>query len=226
MVEILVWTTAIFVVGSVLILERRCLGQMAIVQPLVVCLVAGWIADNTETAIWLGVSLQLFSITQVRHIDWALGGIVSAAALFSAAKLGIPITPGDPGACAVVIVAVAGGFTSRAIDRRYARIDGERQREHSPWAAEHPAMAVESLVHSVVGRWLFIGGIQVLVGTVLAVLALYATKPLVDPGNMGSAIAGAAVPLLAAAATVSSLAGNRLIVWASISAAVSWVIFL
>ena len=55
MVEALIWVGAVFSAGSLLILERRCLGQMAVVQPLVLCLVAGLVTGQQEIAIWLGI---------------------------------------------------------------------------------------------------------------------------------------------------------------------------
>ncbi|MCP4604380.1 MAG: hypothetical protein GY847_28300 [Proteobacteria bacterium] len=226
MVEALGWVAAIFAIGSLLILERRCLGQMAVVQPLVLCLVAGWISGNENMAIWLGVSLQLFSVTRTRQIDWALCGVISAAVILTAARFGIPLSAGGPGACLVLMVAVLTGMASRALDRKYARIDGERQRANSPWATDDPVSAVESIVRGMVVRWLVVGGIEVAIGTSLALFALYWAGQLGDTLAWQKAFWAAAIPTLGAAVAISSFARYRILAWAGVSAIVSLMVFV
>jgi len=225
-VEALTWTVAIFAIGSLFALERRCLGQMAVVQPLVVCLVAGLISGNTETAVWVGISLQLFSVAQMRHVNWALGGTVAAVTLITAQKLGFTISVGGPSAYAVLLVALLMGLTACAIDKAYARIDGERIRGSAPWGDEDPVNALESLVHRSILRWLLLGGAQVTVGTGLALLVLYgiglfgAVDP--SPGIPWAAL----VPAIGAAMAVSSLAGYRFVAWTGLSTILSLVVFI
>ncbi|MCP4675815.1 MAG: hypothetical protein GY854_09980 [Deltaproteobacteria bacterium] len=226
MVATLAWLTAILVVGTLLTLERRCLGQMAVVQPLVVCLLAGLLSGIEETGIWMGISLQLFSVTQFRQIDWSFSGVVSAAALLAAVKLGIPLTVGGPGAYTVMIAGVLTGFGSRALDRRYARIDGERQRSHSPWASDDPARTIESMVRGVIARWLVIGVFQVVVGTGLILVALLGVGQLCNLGHSSSTICAAAVPTLGAAIAISSLKGGRFLAIACACAAASFALVL
>ena len=147
MVEIVIYAVAVFFAGSVLLLERRCLGQMAVVQPLVVCLLAGWLTGNIMVAIWLGVSLQLLSVSPQRRIDWALAGVVAAVTLFLGDSFGIPLKTGSPSALALLLVALLMGGMARLLEKRYARIDGEIIRTASPLSEDNPVRAIESHVH-------------------------------------------------------------------------------
>ena len=123
--ETLIGAVAILAIGSVLTLERRCLGQMAIVQPLTVCLVAGWLAGN-DVGIWLGISLQLFSTATGQQVDWSLAGVIAAVSIFVATHFEIPMLPGGATANGAAMVAILAGKVSVIIERRYAQIDGER----------------------------------------------------------------------------------------------------
>ncbi len=226
MVATLAWFTAILVVGTLLTLERRCLGQMAVVQPLVVCLLAGWLSGLEETGIWMGISLQLFSVTQFRQIDWSFSGVVSAAVLLAAAKLGILLTAGGPGAYLVMIGGLLTGFGSRALDRRYARIDGERQRHNSPWLSDDPARTIELMVRGGIARWLVIGVLQLVVGTGLILIAVLGVGQLCSLGCSSSTICTAAVPTLGAAVAISSLKDKRFLAIACAGAAASFALVL
>ena len=207
MVEALIWVGVVFTAGSLLILERRCLGQMAIVQPLVLCLAAGLITGQQDTGIWLGVTLQLFSVARVRQVDWALCGIVSATALFCLERLGIGVVLGGPGAIVLTAISVIIGVGSKALDKRYARTDGERLRAHSPFAEPDPAQAIELSVRRASYRWIVVGGLEVIIGAGLAILSVVGTGFL--PSKLwatGTQIFSAFVPVLGVAVAVASLA--------------------
>jgi hypothetical protein len=224
--EILAWAGVTFVVGSALVLERRCLGQMAIVQPLVVCLIAGWLSGNETTAVWLGISLQLFSVDRAKEIDWPLAGVVSAAVLLFSKRLDIELYAGGPGALMALMAAVLVGIASRSIELGYAKIDGQYLRANSPWTSGDPVSAVESIVRKVVRRWFIIGGIEVTVGTVLALFAVLSAELSGHKPTQLSSYIAATVLAFSAAVAASSLSKNRFLAWTWISAAISLVVFI
>ncbi|MDJ0761518.1 MAG: hypothetical protein QNJ97_00900 [Myxococcota bacterium] len=226
MVEALVWVGPVFLAGSLLILERRCLGQMAVVQPLVVCLIAGWVTDTTETAIWIGVTLQLFSVSEIRRVDWALAGVVAAVSLVVAWRIGLLLSPNRPEAVALMIVATLVGVGSRYLDRRYARVDGERLKAHSPWETADPAGRVETLVRKRLLRWFVVGGLQVTVGTGACLAVLVGTRHLAGETPQETQVFAALVPAIGTAVAVGALAQRRFVILAGVSTAISCVVLL
>ncbi len=225
MVEILIWIAAIFAAGSFLVLERRCLGQRALVQPLALCLLAGWYVDNVETGLWLGVSLQLLSVAPSRIVDWALVSTVAAAGLLATAKFGIHIGVGQAGTSTLLLVTVMSGMASRYLERSYAKWDREKVEVRPPWRDMDPARAVESAVYHAIYRWFFIGGLEVLVSLGLALLAIkgavhFGTTPL-----WLTQMVAVGIPTLGVATLLSSLTGNRFIIWAGASTGIGLVIF-
>lgn len=226
MVEILAWCGLTFIVGSTLVLERRCLGQMAIVQPLVVCLIAGWLTGSEGVAIWLGITLQLFSVDRAKEIDWPLAGVVSAAVLLVLNRFGIELSAGGPGSLMALMAAVLVGIASRSIELNYARIDGQYLRSNSPWSSDDPVKAVETTVRRVVVRWFVIGGVEVTVGTALSFLVVVSVEFSKLKHTEISPYVAAFVVAFAAAVAASSLSKNRYLLWTGISAAISWVVFI
>jgi mannose/fructose/N-acetylgalactosamine-specific phosphotransferase system component IIC len=224
--ETLISIAAVFVIGSVFLLERRCLGQMALVQPLVVCLAAGWFTGNQEVGIWLGVSLQLLSVGPIRSIDWALSGMVAAISVFLAPGYGVPLVgAGGPSALAIAFVAIAFGMVARSIERRYARIDGEMTRGSSPWQQTDPGKAIESHVYRVIRRWFVVGGLQITVGTALALFAAWGVGSDSVQNSTVTRVCAVIVPIIGVAIAVSSFTDYRLLIWTTVSAALSLVIF-
>ncbi len=223
--EILIYGIAIFAIGSLFVLERRCLGQMAIVQPLVTCLLAGWVTGNESTGIWLGISLQLFSVTPLRQVNWALSGVVAAATLLLAQKFGITMVVGGKSACSLIIVVILVGMGARALERRYARVDGERMHSLPPWLETDPVQAVESLVHRTLRRWIVVGGLEVIVGTSLALVVTYGVGKIGIDSSVGNTAGAVVVPALGAAIAASSLVGIRFWALTGLSAVVSIVVF-
>lgn len=224
MVETLIYLAGVFLVGGLFVLERRCLGQMAVVQPLVVCLGAAWLVGNEAVGLWFGVSLQLFSVTLVRRVDWALAGTVAALTILTAPVLGIKLVVGEPGTLALVLIAVLVGAGARSIELGYARRDGATSREAPPWSADDPARAIESVVYRAVLRSVLLGGLQATIGTGLALLAASAFGQWHHlPGTQF--LTGAALPTFGAALAVSTLADCRAPLWTGLSAAVALAVF-
>ena len=207
-------------------LERRCLGQMAIVQPLVVCLVAGWLSGREATGLWMGISLQLFSTDRSREIDWPLCGVVAAAVLFFSQWFGLYFESGEPGALTVLMLAVLAGLASRSIERTYAKIDGERLRSNQPWTSSDPVEAIEKLVRRVVMRWLIIGGLEVIVGTSFALFWLFIVSQAGFRNENLSSIIAAVTVAFAASVALSSVSRKRFVAWAGLSMAISWMVFI
>lgn len=224
MVEALIWVGFIFVGGGILALERRCLGQMAVVQPLVVCLIAGWIGKCGDAAIWLGSLLQLFSVGQARQGDWALSGVVAGATVLVASRLDVPLIAGGPRAIILVLIAILMGLGSKALDRRYSRMDGERLRLTSPWESENVVTSVESHVRRIIRRWLVVGGVAVTVGTGFSLVSVLGVNRLLGgkPGHYE--YFAPAILALSLALALSTLARYRFVVWAGFSSAIAWVL--
>jgi mannose/fructose/N-acetylgalactosamine-specific phosphotransferase system component IIC len=226
LVEALIFGAVVFVVGSFFVLERHCLGQMAIIQPLTVCLAVGWFSGNEEMGLWLGISMQFFSTASGRRIDWALAGVVAAGVLTVAQRLGIELSPGSSGAYVVALGAVMSGMAARRLETWFARVDGARIRSDAFWQATDVSGAVESLVHRSVRRWLLIGGTQVVIGIVLIVAVLYGLMPISGRGTGDDSIWAMAMPMLGGAVAVSSLASNKCLVWMGVSMVVAGALII
>ena len=224
MVETLIWVGAIFLGGGILSLERRCLGQMAVVQPLVVCLIAGWVGNCVDAAIWLGCLLQWFSVGQARQGDWAISGVVVGATLLAASRLDILLVAGGPRASILVLVGVLVGLGAKAVDRRYSRTDGERLRVTSPWQSENVVTSVESHVRSIVRRWLVVGGATVTLGTAVSLISVMGVHRLAGSETGQNDYSATLILALVLALALSTLARFRFVVWAGLSSAIAWVL--
>ena len=225
MVEILIWIAALFAAGSFLVLERRCLGQRALVQPLALCLLAGWYVDNVETGLWLGVSLQLTSVAPSRIVDWALVSVVAAAGLLATDKFGIHIGVGQAATSTLLLVTVLSGIASRYLERNYAKWDREKVEVRPPWRDMDPARAVEKSVYHAIFRWFFIGGLEVLIGLGLALLAIKGAVYFGETPLWLTQLVAVGIPTLGMAVLLSSLTGNRFIVWAGFSSGLGLLVF-
>lgn len=222
--EILIWVAGIYVVGSLLVLERHCLGQRAIVQPLVLCLIAGSVSGMLEIGLWVGISIQLLSVMIVREADWALTGAVSAATILASNAFGFDFSVGSSAACSLVLMSVVAGMMSRQIERFFARIDGERIRESSPWQDSDLVSAIERRMRGAVKRWIFLGGLEVTVGVALCLLVIKAMVFLPPGPAWISVVIAMLVPVLGVAVLVSALSDRRFLVVSGVSGVVSWII--
>ena len=219
MVEILIWGAAIFAAGSFLVLERRCLGQRALVQPLALCLIAGWVVDNPAIGLWLGVSLQLLSVAPSRNVDWAFCSAVASATLLVSEHFGIHLDVGRPETTALMLVTVAAGMVARTIERYYARQDRNAVDKHPPWQAADPARALEKTVYHATRRWFLLGGAEVIAGLGISLLAAKGASYFNDTPPWLDHLSAVALPTIGSAVAVSVLTGHRFIIWAGASTA-------
>lgn len=217
MVEVLIWALAIFAFGGVLVLERHCLGQRAMVQPLALCLIAGLVSDHVETGIWLGVTLQLLSVVPSRTVDWALSGAVAAALLLTVPLFGVTIVSGDLPSSIIALVSVLAGLASRAVERWYARTDLGKIQGHSPWKDADPVRAMERAVYHAIGRWLIVGGIEVIIGVGFGLAAVAASQQIAPNPEWLSRACAVALPTFGVAVVASALVEYRFIAWSGIS---------
>ena len=224
MVEALIWSAAIVAIGGVLVLERRCLGQMALVQPLALCLLAGWYTGDTATAVWLGVSIQLLSMAPGNQADWALAGVICAVAILLGERLGLAFHPAGPAASAVIVVAVLVAIGARTAERWLARFDGARLRLHSPWSAARPEAALGSRVRRAVLRNLTIGGLEAAAGSGAALGVMHALDRYAQPGSPWDQICLIAVPTVGVAVAVGALSGFRYVAVTAATMALSWAV--
>lgn len=229
MVEILLWGILVFSVGSVLLLERHCLGQRALVQPLVLCLVVGMVSDHLETALWLGVTLQLMSVSPIRAVDWALAGAVAAVTLAFSTRLGYTVEVGDPGASLLIVFALIVGTLARYIEREFARIDNERGQMRSALSAADCASTVERTVYRAIRRWILVGGSEALVGAVLGTLVVIGGSELTPTEGWLRTISSVGCPVLGVAVALSALSELRFVAWSGVSMGLSllgaWLVF-
>ncbi len=221
MVEALIWFAVLFAACGILLLERRCLGQSAVVQPLVLCLLAGYVTGYESIGLWMGISLQLLSMGQGHYADWALAGVLSALSLLISHRLGLEIAVGSPSSVALITIAVLAAILARLLERRLARTDGEALRCTPPWESDNPTRAFESLVHMRMLRGFLLGGTQAAIGSALAVGAILALDQHASSSAWLAILGGMAVPALGTAVALGSLSGYRFIGYAGAGMAVT-----
>lgn len=203
MVEALIQILAVTLGGGLMMLERRCLGQMAFVQPLVVCSFAGILAGRVELGVWMGVSLQLLSVHPMRHADWAIAGIAAAGSIIVAPQLGLSVGVGSVGACLAIALCVLMGIGSLKLEKVYFRQDRECLVTNPPWTMADPEKEIAKIVYSRVRRWFLIGAAETFAGTsaVLGILVLFSFSGL--SFDKPDALGALAIPILGTAMAVS-----------------------
>ncbi len=221
MVETLIWFAVLFAASGILLLERRCLGQSAIVQPLVLCLLAGHFTGYESIGLWMGISLQLLSMGQGHYADWALAGVLSAMSLLVCHRLDLEVAVGSPSSIALITIAVLAAILARLLERRLAQTDGEVLRSTSPWESDNPTRAFESLVHMRLLRGFLLGGTQAAIGSALAAGAILVLDQHTPSFTWLATLGGMAVPALGTAVALGSLSGYRFIGYASAGMAVT-----
>jgi mannose/fructose/N-acetylgalactosamine-specific phosphotransferase system component IIC len=211
-VEAIVAIPAVFAAGAGLLLERRCLGQIAFVQPMVLCALVGLFSGQTEACLWIGVSLQLLSVGQGHHADWALAGFVAAASLAVWSVLwGSDVTPGSVVALTALSASVAAAMLARSLELSLARTDGALQRRVPIWEGKDPVGALERHARRRVFRCAAQGGVEGIAGTALAVGGMYAASFAEAPPVIVVSAARLAVPGLALAVALGAMAGYRFV---------------
>lgn len=206
--------------GGVIALERRCLGQMALAQPLLLCVVAGWFSSQPELGLWLGLSLQLFSLLPRRGLDWSSAGLCASVTMYLCPSLGVEMAVGSPSSVVVLLVAASSILITSVLDRAIASNHALRLERAAPWSQDDARSQVVRFVHGALWRqWLF-GSIALTVYTALALFlaALLSAAPVAAPWTVELAAVGA--PLLAMAVALGSMAQPRRLVWSLAGAAV------
>lgn len=222
--EIAIWIAVIFLTGSILVMERRCLGQRALVQPLTLCLLAGWLVSDVEVGLWLGVTLQLFSVTPNRSVDWGIAGAVTAITLVAAARLDTSFSIGSIESSVLVLWAVLLGVVSRKVESSFARADTRIIMARSPWTEPDPERAVERTVYRAIGRWILISGLQVTSGVGLSIVCMLGATFIEPPPAWLQTVSMVAMPTFGVAIALSALAQTRLIAWSGISMGLSFLL--
>lgn len=216
MVEALITIPLVGILGAVLLLERRCLGQIAFVQPLVLCAATGWVTGNEEIGIWVGVSLQLMSVGQGHYADWALAGYSGAAAIWIGERLlAVPLAPGSPESIALVGTAVVCAIAARSVERRFAMTDGITIRSKPPWDGANAAKELEQLTRRRIFRGWAVGAVEALAASGVSTTAIWGATLLSPPQSPVDAVARLAVPAIGMAVALGSLAGYRFVGYAA-----------
>lgn len=211
MAQPLIWVAAAFLAGGVLTLERRCLGQMALAQPLVLCAVAGLAIGQPAAGVWIGICLQLLAHGHARDADWPLAGTGAALALAYGPELDLSFEPGGPGALMAVVVPVAAAIAARRLERRMSRLDGEALRRLPPWDAPQPALALERLIRGRILRGLAIGGLETIAVGAISLLGATAITEWGGGSDAWHSLIQVSVPTVGAAVAIGALADVRLV---------------
>lgn len=217
--QALTWAAGAFVVGGLLNLERRCLGQMALAQPLVLCAIAGALSGQPEAGVWIGICLQLLAHGQARDADWPLAGSGAALTLLYGPRLGLSFDAGAPAALVAVVVPVASAFAARLVERRQFRTDGETIRRKPPWDDTQPTRALERLIRVRVLRGLALGGLETLIVGGISLIAALAIDSWSGGGEGWRALVRVAVPAVGGAVAIGALADYRLVALAGLALA-------
>ena len=215
--ETLIIATIVFFGGSLLLLERRCLGQISIVQPLVVCAAAGYVSGESELGLWLGISIQFLSVGQSHYANWALVAVVAAMSMIYSQMMGWDVQPGNPHSLIILTLSIGAGFLSQTQERHFARSDSGRN--GSGRNDEVNLASIEALVKKRILRGLLMGGIEALVGSALVVTSVYFFQNLRgSPLSPIYTIIAIVVPALGVAIAIGSLSRYGYIFFASTGA--------
>ena len=223
MVQALTIFSAVFVVGALLLLERRCLGKPAVVQPLVLCLLTGVLTDEVDTGLWLGISLQLLSMGQSHYCNWVLASISAAGGIAVLSLYDIHLAPGSSAVVAILCASILVGIIFDIIDRK---INLSRsvslQRGVDIWKSDKGGAEFTSLIYRNVVRGFLFAGSQSLLGVGVVSVCGYLLFNYTSPSPLAvMRIVALAIPLFGVSVTLGSLSGSLFPLYALIGVAVS-----
>ncbi|MBN2715323.1 MAG: hypothetical protein JXX14_05680 [Deltaproteobacteria bacterium] len=213
----------VFVAGAVLLLERRCLGKPAVVQPLVLCLLTGATIGEVEAGLWLGISLQLLSMGQSHYCNWVLAAISAAGGIAVMSVYDIHLAPGATATVAVLCASILVGIGFDLLDRKMnlSRSVSE-QKGVDIWKSEQGGEEFTALIHRNIVRGFLFAGIQSVLGVGLVVTAGYLMLGVAAPAHPEvTIIVALVIPLFGVAVTLGSLSGRLFPLYALIGVAVS-----
>jgi hypothetical protein len=212
---------ASFFVGGILMLERRCVGQMAFVQPMAIVLIAGMFIDQPVPALWFGVTLQLLSTGQTHYCNWVLAAVAAGTAMVALHAEGIAIVPGSVPSLGILVSSTLLGIASDQLDKWQARKDNTTQVVP---AGAHPEETIEPfvrLIHRRIVRSFFISGLQSVVAvSVTCATGILAHRLFPVSHAMVQSIMLMAIPSFGVVAVLTSLVGMRFTFFAAVSAVV------
>jgi hypothetical protein len=224
MVQALITFLAVYVGGAALLLERRCLGKPAVVQPLVLCLIAGLSLDDAMVGLWLGVSLQLLSMGQSHYCNWVLSSIGAAGAMVILNDYNVHLSPGDPAIMGVLVMSVLVGIVFDFMDRKLnLSRSASEQRGMNIWRSDHSGDEFSRLIYRRVLRGFLFAGVQSMLGVGLVFLAGYflGTSDSIQAGPEVRKAVALVVPLFGVSVTLGSLSGRLFPFYALVGVAVS-----
>ena len=223
MVQALIIFSAVFVTGAMLLLERRCLGKPAVVQPLVLCLITGLIVGETETCLWIGISLQLLSMGQSHYCNWVLASISAAGAVAVLSQYDLHIAPGAAATVALLSACILVGILFDYWDRKVnLHRSAAEQKGMNIWKTEQGGDEFAALIHRKIFTGFFFGGMQSILGVGIVAGAGYLLVALTGESDPDVArIVVLTVPLFGAAVTLGSLSSSVFPFYALIGVAVS-----
>ena len=220
------FTALLFVSGAVLTLERRCLGRMALVQPLALTVLVGVYTGQAELGLWLGICLQLFAIIPGNQADWALAGTIAAATMYASNLFGFTLDIGTATATLVIAITIGFGYLARITDRYFARFDGKSISNNCPLVCDDPVRRMSEFVFIRVTRSALLGGVEAIAGTAVTIFAALALEKFFG-GRIEPTLFGiVAVPTVGVAAAIGALSGYRVIVLSGVSMAIAWAVML
>ena len=223
MVQGLIIFSAVFFTGAMLLLERRCLGKPAVVQPLVLCLITGLLLDEVETCLWLGISLQLLSMGQSHYCNWVLASISAAGGVAVLRMYDLHIGPGATATVALLSSGILVGILFDYWDRRVNLHRSEaEQKGMNIWKTEQGGDEFAALIHRKIFTGFLFGGAQSILGVGIVVGATYLMVVFVGQSDPDVArVVALIVPLFGATVTLGSLSSSAFPFYALIGVAVS-----
>ena len=220
MVQILIIIIVIFLAGAILLLERRCLGKSAFVQPLVLCLIAGIVMGDEQTGLWFAVSLQLLSIGQSHYCNWSLAGTITGGALITLHFYGIHVPPGHPESLVLLSSAILFSILAEIVGRNMANRIAVPLRSMDLWKSAESFSAFSRIIYSQIRRGFIFGGLQSLFGTAVSVLLVTLIHARIPVNESVSRAVLMTIPAFGAAVTLGAMSGKRYPVFASVGVAV------
>jgi len=218
--QMLILAAATAVFGSILLLEQRCLGKVAFVQPLILCCLAGMATGQMEAGLWFGISLQLLSIGQSHYGNWALAGIITASSLVALHLQGLGSLPGNPDSLVLLCCAVLAGILADTVEKTLAARSARPMTTIPLWQSPDSFDAFHRLIRRRVLRGFLFGGLQCLLGTAMAAaLTLISMDRVTVNPHLRTAVI-IFVPLFGAAVTMGAMSRKRFPLTALIGIAV------
>ncbi len=223
MVEAVIIGIVLFVAGAVLLLERKALGKLAFVQPLVLCLIAGMIVNEEETALWIGISIQLLSIGQSHYCNWALVAVINSASLIILKHYGISIDPGSADSMVLITSSILTGIMFDSFINKLSHKHDIPMRSNPLWHNAESFNDFKKVIQKSIVKGLILGGLSTVAGVAISTLLTIGTNGRINVNSTVTQVVLIVVPLFGISITMASMTLKRYSVLASLGLALFFI---